>query len=126
MRFIGIKAHSYLDYIAAVLLIAAPWIFGFNDNDRATLVPVILGVATILYSLNTNYGLSINRKISVRKHLLLDFMNGLILTMSPWIFHFYNDVWLPHVIIGIFELAVVLFTKSPDRAGEIIEATTAL
>jgi hypothetical protein len=53
MRFIPTKTHGYLDYIMAVVLIAAPWILGFNRGGAETWVPVILGAGVIVYSLLT-------------------------------------------------------------------------
>lgn len=59
MRWIGTKTHGYLDYIMGMLLIAAPWIFGFARDGAETWVPVILGAGVILYSLLTDYELGI-------------------------------------------------------------------
>ena len=55
MRFISTKFHAPLDYIVGVALIAAPWIFQFSDNTAATIVPIVLGIGLIAYSLFTNY-----------------------------------------------------------------------
>ncbi len=43
MRIIPTKIHGILDYIVAMALIAAPWVFGFANNDAETWVPVIAG-----------------------------------------------------------------------------------
>jgi hypothetical protein len=112
MKPISTKTHGYLDYIMGVLLIAAPWIFDFARNGAETWVPVILGIATILYSLFTDYELGLLRKISMRSHLALDMVGGIFLAISPWLFGFADYVWQPHVILGILEMAAVLMTRS--------------
>ncbi len=86
-------------------------------------VPLMLGIATITYSLLTRYEWGAVRIIPMRRHLALDLMNGLLLTLSPWLFGFAELVWMPHLIIGLTELLVTAITKpatnlSPaSRAG---------
>jgi hypothetical protein len=111
MRWIGTKTHGYLDYIMGMLLIAAPWIFGFARDGAETWVPVILGAAVILYSLLTDYELGLSPVISMRTHLMLDLAGGVLLAASPWIFGFANYIWQPHLIFGILEIGAALMTK---------------
>jgi hypothetical protein len=59
MRFIPTKFHAPLDYIVGAALIAAPWIFQFSEHTAATVVPIVLGIGLIAYSLFTNYELGV-------------------------------------------------------------------
>ena len=111
MRWIGTKTHGYLDYIMGVLLIAAPWIFGFARDGAETWVPVVLGAGVIVYSLLTDYELGMNPMISMRTHLMLDLVAGVILAISPWLFGFAYYIWAPHLILGILEIGAALMTK---------------
>lgn len=111
MRWIGTKTHGYLDYIMGVLLIAAPWIFGFARDGAETWVPVVLGAGVIVYSLLTDYELGMNPMISMRTHLMLDLVAGVILAISPWLFGFADYIWAPHLILGILEIGAALMTK---------------
>ena len=111
MKFIETKTHGYLDYIVGALLIAAPWIFDFDRGGAETWVPVVVGAATIIYSLLTDYEMGASRQISMRTHLMLDLIGGALLAASPWIFDFDEYVWQPHLIVGILEIGVALFTK---------------
>lgn len=111
MRWIGTKTHGYLDYIMGMLLIAAPWIFGFARDGAETWVPVILGAAVILYSLLTDYELGIYPLISMRTHLMLDLIGGVLLAVSPWLFGFAEYIWQPHLIFGILEMGAAIMTK---------------
>ncbi len=111
MRFIPTRTHGVLDYLVGILLVAAPWLFGFADNGAETWVPVILGAGAILYSLMTDYELGISRQISMRTHLSLDLMSGVLLAASPWIFGFADYVYGPHLIVGLLEIGVSLMTK---------------
>ncbi len=111
MRFIGTKTHGYLDYIMGLLLIVAPWLFGFNNGGAETYVPVVLGVGAMVYSLMTDYELGASRTLSMRTHLNLDLMSGILLAVSPWLFGFSDIVWMPHLILGIAEIGAALCTK---------------
>jgi hypothetical protein len=111
MRFIPTRIHGIMDYLMGALLIAAPWLFDFADGGAETWIPVILGAGAILYSLMTDYELGASRTISMRTHLTLDLMSGILLAASPWIFGFSDYVYLPHLVLGILEIGASLFTK---------------
>lgn len=100
-----------MDYLMGVLLIAAPWLFDFADGGAETWIPVILGAGAIVYSLLTDYELGASRTISMRTHLTLDLMSGILLAASPWIFGFADYVYAPHLILGILEIGAALFTR---------------
>ena len=117
LGMISSKIHAALDYIVGILLIAAPWLLGFADKTAATLIPVILGASTIIYSLFTNYEYSLVRLIPYKIHLTIDFIAGLLLLVSPWLFGFSDRVYLPHAILGAFEIiAVMLSRKATDNS----------
>ena|SRR5215218_7977960 len=117
MRFLSTKVHGYLDYLVGALLIAAPWIFDFNRGGAETWVPVLLGVSAILYSLLTDYELGATSGISMRTHLMLDLVSGILLAASPWIFGFADEVYLPHLVLGIFEIGASLITRRDPAYG---------
>ena len=117
MRFIPTRVHGILDYLVGALLIAAPWIFDFAAGGAETWIFVALGAGAIAYSLFTNYELGISRTISMRTHLLLDTLSGVLLAASPWLFGFSDYVWEPHVIFGILEIGVALMTKREPVHG---------
>ena len=117
MRFIPTKVHGYLDYIMGLLLIAAPWLFDFANGGAETWVPVILGAGAIIYSLMTDYELGVSRAISMRTHLTLDLLSGILLAVSPWLFGFADEVYGPHLILGILEIGAALFTRRDPAYG---------
>ena len=117
MRFIPTKIHGYLDYLMGLLLIAAPWLFDFADGGAETWVPVILGAGAIIYSLMTDYELGVSRTFSMRTHLMLDLVSGIFLAVSPWLFGFADDVYGPHLILGILEIGAALMTRRDPAYG---------
>ena len=125
MRFLPTKIHGVIDYLTGLLLIAAPWLLGFADNGPATWVPVILGASALLYSLLTDYELGVFRAISMPMHLRLDALSGAFLAASPWLFGFDEYVYLPHLIIGAFEVVASLITRtSPSNYADPLRSSS--
>jgi len=114
MRFIPTKFHAPLDYIVGVALIAAPWIFQFSEHTAATVVPIVLGIGLIAYSLFTDYELGVWKVAPMAVHNLIDIVAGAVLALSPWIFGFADEganFWLPFVVIGVAAIFLGLTTK---------------
>ena len=76
MRFIPTKFHAPLDYIVGAALIAAPWIFQFSEHKAATIVPIVLGIGLIAYSLFTNYELGVWKVAPMAVHNVFDVVAG--------------------------------------------------
>jgi hypothetical protein len=88
MKIIPTKIHALLDYVVALCIMAAPWVFNFDDQGSATWVLVASGTATIGHSLMTEYEYSLANAIPFSTHLLLDTFSGLAVASSPWLFGF--------------------------------------
>src|SRR5690606_19897552 len=116
MRFISTRAHGAMDYLVAILLIASPWLFGFAEAEAATWIPVIIGIGTIVLALMTAYEMGVVPAISMKAHLMMDLVAGLVLLVSPWLFGFYEFVWIPHVVFGLLEIGAAMMTETtPSR-----------
>lgn len=110
MRFIPTRVHGIVDYLMGVLLILLPWLLGFAQGGAETWIPVILGAGVLVYSLFTDYELGLVRRLPMPTHLTLDAMGGALLAISPWLFGFADQVYLPHLILGIAEIMAALTT----------------
>ena len=123
IRFVPTGIHAYFDYIGGIGLIAAPFVFGFYSvGGPAVIIPMVLGVGLILYSLLTNYELGIPalKFIPMTLHLIFDFVASAFLALSPFLFGFYKDapnVWLPHLIAGIVVIVLVLVSQTHSPAA---------
>ena len=113
MRVIPTKFHAPLDYIVGAALIAAPWIFQFSEHTAATVVPVVLGIGLIAYSLITNYELGVWKIAPMAVHNLIDVVAGAFLALSPWLFGFADEssnVWVPHLVVCLAAVFLGLTT----------------
>ena len=54
MRFLSTRAHGVIDYATGLLLIIAPYVFGFNNGGAAQWTPMVVGIAIIGLSLMTD------------------------------------------------------------------------
>ncbi|HYD91016.1 MAG TPA: SPW repeat protein [Flavobacterium sp.] len=112
MKFIDTKTHGFLDYIVGLFLIAAPWVFNLDPSAPEGMIFIIMGAAVIVYSIITNYELGLIKALSMKTHLTLDVLSGIVLAASPWLFGFADRVYLPHLILGILEIGAGMMTKT--------------
>jgi hypothetical protein len=123
MRILSTRIHGVMDYGVGLLLIVAPYLFGFADGTAAQYVPQALGAGAILYSLFTRYELGLVRLLPMRAHLALDIASGVFLLLSPWIFGFADALRWPHVILGAIEIVTALMTRTaPDESFQLAHA----
>jgi hypothetical protein len=120
VRFIPTRFHAPLDYIVGIALIAAPWIFQFSEHTAATVVPIVLGIGLIAYSLFTDYELGLWKVAPMAVHNLIDIVAGAVLALSPWLFGFADEsanVWVPHLVVGLAAVFLGLTTKQRGGYG---------
>ena len=126
-----LRMHAMMEPIAALLVIAAPWIFGFSDVDSATTLSVVIGVAILLTGMSTRWRWSLVKLIPLRTHFIVDVGIGVLLIAAPWIFGFGDEGGAARffVIAGVLELGTALMTRwdlrEETRTERGARATTA-
>lgn len=112
-----LSAHQAIEPLAALLLIAAPWIFGFSDNDTATTLSVIIGVVVLVTGMSTRWRMSIVKLIPLRTHFMMDVGVGLALIVLPFVAGFsdHGGATRFFVIAGVLELGTALMTHWDQR-----------
>jgi hypothetical protein len=119
MAFLTRRTHGILDYVAALILILSPKLFGFERGEIDARIPVILGVAALVYSLITNYELGLFKLLPFRAHLMLDVLSGVVLAASPWLFQFADRIWWPHLLLGLLQIGVVMMTNPASSEQQV-------
>jgi hypothetical protein len=118
LRFIPTGIHAYFDYIGGIGLLAAPFVFGFFQvGGAAVIIPMVLGIGLIVYSLLTNYELGIPglKVLPMSLHLIFDLVASAFLALSPFLFGFIHqapNAWLPHIIAGVVVILLVLVSQT--------------
>jgi hypothetical protein len=111
MRFIPTVIHGFIDYIVGVLLLIFPWALDIDPMAPKGLIFIISGLLALIYSALTKYELGVLRVIPMQLHLALDMFSGLVVAFSPWLFGFSDEIFLPHLIVGLFEIIAAITTK---------------
>jgi hypothetical protein len=128
VRFVPTRVHGIFDYIGGIGLIASPFIFGFYSmGGIAVILPIVLGIGLILYSLLTNYerGIPGLRFIPMPAHLIFDFVAAALLAVAPFLFSYSNqglNVWLPQVIAGVAVILLVIVSQTHPHLNEKVKA----
>ncbi|MHA4739129.1 SPW repeat domain-containing protein [Dyadobacter sp. MSC1_007] len=124
MKLFSTSTHAKIDYLASIFFMASPWIFGFKESVPATWTMIAIGLMALLMSLFTDYEGGMVRSIPMRVHLTADVFAGAFLASSPWLFGFADEVFLPHMVMGLFEVSAGLLTSkhpSRDRSGAVVD-----
>jgi|SRR5215213_576720 len=117
---IPLNAHAALEPLIAIVIIAAPWIFGFSDVDDAKVVCIAVGAVMLIAGSITDWRLSIARVIPLRVHFMTDLALAAVLILAPFVLGF-GDQGGPTrflVIAGVLEALTALATRWDPREAE--------
>jgi hypothetical protein len=111
----NIRTHNVLDYVIAIALILAPYVFGFSNIQFARDVFLVLGLTLAGYSLLTEYEYSFGKIIPLPMHMTLDVVSGVFLMLAPMIYEYREELsgfqYALHFVMGAGVIALVLFTE---------------
>jgi hypothetical protein len=104
--------HGLWEYVAGVLLIAAPLVLGY-DAGSATAASIVLGVLLIFLTATTASSTSLVNQVPLPVHILLDYALAVVLIASPFLFGFSDETTPTAVFIagGIFHLLFSIGTR---------------
>jgi hypothetical protein len=120
MHLIPTWLYGIKDYVFVALMLSAPWLFGFAEGGAETWVIVAVGIVGLLHTVITRFPLGLGL-IAMNKHIAMDFGAGLFLIAAPFMFGFYDSVWIPYVALGVAELVVASLAQRGPR--EVTDAT---
>jgi hypothetical protein len=111
--------HGVVEYAAAVLFIAAPFLFSF-DAESATAISIVVGVVVLVVTASTDFPTGLARTIPVAIHAVLDFVTAGFLIAAPFLFSF-QDESAPtafFIVLGVVHLLLTIATRFlPARAA---------
>lgn len=113
--------HGVVEYLAAALLIAAPFLFSF-DSDGATAVSIVAGVLILIVTACTALPTGIIKSIPVHAHAVVDYVLAIVLIAAPFIFGFTDDGTATafFIVLGVVYLLMTIATRfvSAERAPQ--------
>jgi hypothetical protein len=118
--------HGAIEYALGVLLIAAPFLFGF-EAGAAIALSVVAGVVVLAVAASTEGPSSMIESIPIAAHLLLDFALAGVLIAAPFLFGFSDESGPTafFMVLGVAHLLVTIGTrfKPPReraRGGDVV------
>jgi hypothetical protein len=111
--------HGVLDYLLAALLIAAPFLIGF-DEDAATALSIAAGVAVLMLGAFTAWTTGIVKSIPPVAHAMLDYLLAALLIALPFLAGFSDDGTASafFVVVGVVGLVLTIATRfTPEVAS---------
>lgn len=111
MKIVSTTNHARIDYLTGLFFMSSPWILGFKESVAATWIMLLVGLAALIMSLFTNYEGGMVRSIPMRIHLTVDIFMAAFLASSPWLFGFAEQVFLPQLMMGLFQVLISLVTS---------------
>lgn len=114
-RLVPWGVHCAIEYVAALLLIAAPFLFGF-ERDAAKWTSVALGVV-LLVAVLTRGPLGVTKSLAASAHATLDVL-AVVLVLTPFVLGFAGDKAAVtfFVLLGVAHAALSLLTRFPEKA----------
>src|SRR3954463_7953765 len=88
--------HSLVEYVAGVLLIAAPLLLDY-DSGAAKAVSIILGVLVLFLVATTTSTMSLINQVPLSMHIVFDYVIAAVLIASPFLFSFSDESKPPAV-----------------------------
>lgn len=122
---VPLKVHNILDYVAGVLLLFVPALFGFSEIAAARNLFIFAGIFLIGYSLITKYYYSLLKIIPLGVHMALDVASGVVVMLAPWVLG-YRDLLtggqeVVHYVLGVGVIGLVAMTRSKTESDKIRE-----
>ena len=115
-------AHGLLDYLFAALLIAAPFVVGF-DADAATALSIAAGVAFLLLGAFTAWTTGIVRSVPPVAHAMLDYALSVLLIALPFLAGFTDDGGASafFVVAGVAGLLLAVATRYLPSGEDVVD-----
>lgn len=108
---VPLAVHGLLEYGIGVLLIASSSLFSFEKTPRA--VGILLGAIVLVHAAVSDLPTALMRRLPLDSHVVIDYVIGVVLVASPFIFGFSDDegALAFFVVVGIGFLILAAVTR---------------
>jgi hypothetical protein len=110
--------HGVAEYVAGIVFIAAPFVFGFDD--AATALSIVVGVGVLVVTASSELPTSLAKVIPALLHAIIDFGLAALLIASPFLFGFSDDGTSTafFITLGVAHLLLTIGTRFlPSERG---------
>src|SRR3954470_12889829 len=85
---IPLAAHAAIEPVAAILFIAGPFIFGFQNVSDAKTISIVIGIVMLLTGMMTRWRMGIVKVIPLSVHRMMDVILAVVAIASPFVLGF--------------------------------------
>jgi hypothetical protein len=109
---IPVFVHGVIDYVVGALLIAAPFVLGFDD-DTATVTAVAAGVVVLVVAASSDLPTALATSIPRAVHVVLDYVLAIAVIAAPFALGFTDDgtATPAFVVVGVLHLLQTIATR---------------
>lgn len=120
--------HGMLEYVWAVALLLAPFMFDFR-SDAATTTAIVAGIAFLAIAATSDGPRRFVERIPIVAHVVLDFVVAGMLIASPYLFGFSDEGTARTILVTIGVLHALLtigtrFVDDPSGVGALAKGTS--
>ncbi len=104
--------HGFIEYAAAVLFFAAPFLFGF-DSGAAVAASLIAGIVVLFLAAATEGPTSLINYVPLAAHVVLDYVLAILLIAVPFVAGFSDETGptVFFIAVGAVYLLVAIGTR---------------
>ena len=109
---ISLFLHGVLEYLAAAVLIAAPFLLDF-ESDAATASSIVLGVLVLVLGASTAAPTGLAKVVPVEMHAIADFALAVVMIAAPFLFGFQDEraAIVFFIVLGVVLLLLTIATR---------------
>ena len=109
---IPLFVHGVIEYVAAALLVAAPFLLDF-DSGAATALSIVIGVVILAIAAATDGPTSLVNQIPRPAHVALDYVLVVVLIALPFLAGFSDETapTVMFIVLGVAHLLVTIGTR---------------
>jgi len=106
-KLISRQKHGFIDYTFIPFTLAAPKMFGFEDEEKAVALTRVLAGTTAVSGLLTRAEWGVFKVMPFKYHLALDLATGGFALAAPWLFGFSKNKKALATFIGMGVLGLL-------------------
>jgi hypothetical protein len=110
--------HGAAEYVAGVLFIAAPFLFGFDDT-AAVAASVVIGLVLLAFTACSDLPTGLVSSVTPGVHATVDVVLAVLMVALPFLLGFTDEAaptaWF--IALGVLFLLLTIGTRFPSRAS---------
>lgn len=101
MKSLFISLHGYINFVIGTLTILSPFIFSFDGTNIETIITITIGFTIIGTTAISDYKFCLYPILSIKQNMFISLWLGAFLAFSPWLYNYYDLIYLPQLLPGI-------------------------